>query len=445
MDTFSTFADDIAAQQRRRLTALLQAARRTPRWRRWLAGREPGTLALADLPVMDKATLMQPFEDGVGDPRLALPALRAFMDDGRRAGEPFLGRWWVWHSSGSSGVPGVFVHDAAAMAVYDRLEATRRRLPRPWVRWFDPLYLGERFVFVGAVDGHFASFVSVQRLRRAWPWQAGRWECLSILLPLPELVARLDAMAPTIVATYPSAAVLLADEARAGRLKCRPREVWTGGETLTPAMRQYVEQAFDAAVCHSYGASEFLPIAFDCAHGALHVNADWVILEAVDESLRPVPPGTPSHTVLLSNLANTAQPLLRYDLGDRVVLPPGRCACGSPWPVVQVEGRRDDVLHVPGRAGDRVALLPLAVVAVLEEEAGAFDFHLQQTAPGVLQLSLGAAAARRPDAAARCRKALAALAAAQGAAPLVIRTRSGARSPQAAGAGGKRPRIVGLR
>ena len=30
----------------------------------------------------------------------------------------------------------------------------------------------------------------------------------------------------------------LAEEQAAGRLKIRPREVWTGGETLTPAMRR---------------------------------------------------------------------------------------------------------------------------------------------------------------------------------------------------------------
>lgn len=435
-------ADEIQALQRRRLAALLESARATPRWGRWLQGRDAADVALADLPVTGKHALMRHFADGVADPRLALPALRAFMADGARAGEPFLGRWWAWHSSGSTGVPGVYVQDMAAMAIYDRLEATRRRQPRPLVRWLDPFALAERFVFVGAVDGHFASFVSVQRLRRAWPWLADRWQCLSILLPLPELTARLDALAPTIVATYPTAAVLLAEEARAGRLRCRPREVWTGGETLTPAMRAHVEAAFDAPVVHSYGASEFLPIAFDCAAGALHVNADWVILEAVDEAHRPVPPGQPSHTTLLTNLANAAQPLLRFDIGDRIVLPPGRCTCGSPWPVVQVQGRRDDVLRVPGRAGHDVALLPLAVVAVLEEEAGAFDFQLRQTAPGVLQLGLGPLAARGRDTGARCRRALAALAQAQGAAPLRITTRRiGALAP---GGSGKRQRIVAL-
>jgi phenylacetate-CoA ligase len=84
----------------------------------------------------------------------------------------------VWHSSGSTGQQGFFVQDALAMAVYDALEATRRHSARPWLRLWDPLFLSERFAFVGATSGHFASIVSLQRLRRANP-------CCSTGRPFP--------------------------------------------------------------------------------------------------------------------------------------------------------------------------------------------------------------------------------------------------------------------
>ena len=35
---------------------------------------------------------------------------------------------------------------------------------------------------------------------------------------------------------------------------------------------------------------------------------------------RPVPAGRLSHTTLLTNLANHLQPLIRFDIGDRIVL-----------------------------------------------------------------------------------------------------------------------------
>ena len=337
------------------------------------------------------------------------------------------------------------MHDAAALAVYDALEATRRAPPRPWARWLDPLYLGERFAFVGATGGHFASHVSVMRLRRAYPWATQRWRSLSILQPLPDLVRELNALQPTILATYPTAAALLADEARAGRLKVRLHEVWTGGETLGGGVRSFVEQQFGCALRNSYGASEFLPIAWECAAGHLHVNADWVMLEAVDAQRRPVPAGTLSHTTLLTNLANHVQPIIRFDIGDRIVLHDGageRCACGSALPVVQVQGRRDDTLLVRGRGGHAVPLLPLALTTVLEEQAGTFDFQLQQTAPDALRLCLGPGAARGERARQRCRVALADFAAQQGAAGLRISVRAPAQLPL--GRTGKLKRIVAL-
>ena len=89
---------------------------------------------------------MRHFDDWVTDPELRLDALRAFTTDRSRIAEPFLGRYVVWESSGSSGEPGIFVQDATAMAVYDALEALRRPELRPLRRLLDPWCLGERIV-----------------------------------------------------------------------------------------------------------------------------------------------------------------------------------------------------------------------------------------------------------------------------------------------------------
>ncbi|MFO1287781.1 MAG: phenylacetate--CoA ligase family protein [Rubrivivax sp.] len=443
-------AAGIAARQARRLAQLLDAARRTKRYAalpRAAARAATTTTAqsLAALPPCTKRLLMHDFTARITDPAVTLPSLREFISHPERAGQPYLGRYWAWESSGSSGEPGLYLHDAEAMTIYDALEATRRSSPRPWSRWFDPLYLGERLAFVGATGGHFASHVSLERLRIAWPALTTNWKSLSILQPLPDLVAALNAMQPTILATYPTAASMLAEEAQAGRLRLRLEEVWTGGETLGDSARACVEQAFGCALRNSYGASEFLPIAWECGARRLHVNADWVILEAVDAEGRAVPPGTQSHTTLLTNLANHVQPLIRFDIGDRIVLHDATaapCPCGCALPVVQVQGRRDDTLVVRGKGSERVPLLPLALTTVLEDEAGAFDFQLQQTAPDALRLVLGPNAARGERARQRCRSALAEFARRQGANALRI---SVAAMPQLPlGRTGKLKRVVAM-
>lgn len=433
-------AAGIARRQRLRLTALLQAACAGPLYGPLLAGRDLRSLPLQALPVMHKRELMQRFGDWVADPQLRLPALQRFVADASCIGDPFLGRYTVWESSGSSGEPGLFVQDAAAMAVYDALEAHRRIARSAWQACCDPLGLCERFAFVGATGGHFASTVSVERLRRLNPWLAPALHSVSFLQPLPALVAELNALQPTTLATYPSAAVMLATEQQAGRLHIRPQQVWTGGETLTPAMRQHVEQAFGCAVTNSYGASEFLALASECRCGQLHLNSDWAILEPVDEQGRAVPAGEPGASVLLTNLANHVQPLIRYDLGDRVTLQAEPCACGSPLPVLQVQGRCDDTLWLQDANGLAVPLLPLALSTVLEDDAGLFEFQLRQQNEHTLLLTSAQPGAQADRALARGREALQRFLLRQGAAGVTVLCRAGEAPLQQRS--GKSPRVI---
>jgi len=88
-----------------------------------------------------------------------------------------------------------------------------------------------------------------------------------------------------------------------------------------------------------YACSECDYVAFQCAHRNYHVNADWVILEPVDSEDHPIKAGLASHTVLLTNLANYVQPIIRYELGDSVTLLAECCPCGNQLPAVRIEGR----------------------------------------------------------------------------------------------------------
>jgi phenylacetate-coenzyme A ligase PaaK-like adenylate-forming protein len=430
----------LAERRRRRLVALLERAHeRSPRYRRILAGRDPKHARLQDLPIAHKRELMDDFEDWVGDAALDRGALERFCADRRRIAEPFRERYVVWESSGSTGEPAIFVQDAAAMAVYDALEALRRPGLRAAQRWLDPWGLNDRTVFLGAVGGHFASNVSVERLRRLNPLLAKRLHAVSFLQPLDDLRRALERHEPTVLATYPSAAVLLAEEKLAGRLRIAPKEIWTGGETLTPAMRRHIHEAFGCPVVNSYGASEFLALASECNEGRMHVNSDWAVLEAVDEAGRAVGRGTMGARTLLTNLANHVQPIIRYDLGDRVRIEADTCPCGSHLPVIDVEGRADDTLHLAARASKRRSVLPLALSTVLEE-AGLFDFQLVQRGPAELELrtaqkGLGAEAALR-----RGRSALAAFLDSQGADGVDIRCQPG--EPLACGRSGKVRRVI---
>lgn len=430
----------VARWQRDRLRYLLAAARRgSALYRERLAHLSDDPDTIAHVAPVSRDELMGRFSEWVTDPQLVLSELQAFTADPSCVGQSYLGRYLVWESSGTSGVPGIFVQDARAMAVYDALEAMRRSPDQRMRRWLDPLYLSERMAFVGANDGHFASFVSVERLRQLQPWLAPSLRSFSILQPVDALVDALNAFTPTVLASYPTVALLLAEQAERGRLKVGLREVWTGGETLSPAVRQRIEAALGCRVRNSYGTSEFLAMAWECEAGQLHLNTDWLLLEPVDEYNRSVPLGQPSSGVLLTSLANTVQPLIRYAMGDRMTMHPDRCGCGSPFPVIDVQGRRDDILRMRGLTGD-VALLPLALSTVLEEQAGVFDFQLLQRDDSTLVLRLPLAGHAGREALKCCRAALQSFAVAQGALPIRVLGELGQVVPR--GRSGKACRIV---
>ena len=431
----------IAARQRSRLAHLIDATVRGSRlYRERLQGLVPARTPLSALPVLDRAELIERFDDWVTDPQLKLAQLRAFTADATRIGEPYLDKYLVWESSGTSHLSGVFVQDARAMAVYDALEALRRSTPRPLQRWFDPLLLAERIAFVGATTGHFASMVSMQRLRQLNPFMAQSLRCFSILQSTSALLEELNAFAPTVIATYPTVAALLADLAAQGTLQFKPREIWTGGETLSSAVRRHVEKVLGCVLRNSYGASEFMSIGWECGHGQMHANTDWLILEPIDAQGQPVPAGQASHSTLLTNLANFVQPLIRYDLGDQITVHPEGCDCGSSLPVIEVQGRRDDPLLMAGQNRRQVTLLPLALTTVLEDEAGVFNFQLRQQDDHTLVLRLDLLGAEAAAAAARCVNALEKFAVTQGLAKLRVLTELGRAVPR--GRSGKPQRVV---
>jgi len=407
---FDDLADDAARRstRRRRIAEMLGHARANSTFYRRHYRNVPEDCAeLQAYPPVTRARLMAHFDDWVTDPQLRLHELQAFIRDPERIAEPWLGKYSVWTSSGTTGVPGIYVQDPEALAVYAALLTIRFEFgpltPDPWQLAGAPA----RMALVAATGGHFAGVVWWERQCRLHPMLAAQTRVFSILEPIGELVARLNEWQPAFLGSYPTLLSLLEREQREGRLDIHPRALWSGGEALTASERASIEQGFGCKVLEDYGASECMQIAFGCRHGRLHLNDDWVVLEPVDEHWRPVPAGQPSATVLLTNLANRVQPVIRYDLGDSVTMDTTPCACNNRRPSVRVQGRRDDVLVLDGAGGAPVRVLPLAIETVIEEEAGIHRFQLTQTAHDALCLRVEGHDARQR--ASGCRRAAKAL------------------------------------
>jgi len=371
-----------------RFDALTRTVReRSPFYRDAWKHLPAGPLRLAQLPVVTKRALMAAFDDWCTDREVTRAAVEQFLANRAHIGERFLDRYVVWTSSGSTGELGIYVQDAGALAAYDAL--VNAQLAGPVFAgcdWPAVAACGGRSALITADTDHFASIASWRRLALGKPWLD--MKSFAVTQPVPDIVRALNAYQPAFVSSYPTVLALLADEQAAGRLAIRPAALWSGGEGLSLPARREIERVFGCPLLNEYGASECLTIGHGCTKGWLHFNADWVMLEPVDRAFRPTPPGELSHTVLLTNLANTVQPIIRYDLGDSVRAKVGACACGSPLPAIKVEGRSDDVLELRTRDGALVHLVPLALTTVIEDATALHRFQVVQRRQDCLALRL---------------------------------------------------------
>ena len=116
-------------------------------------------------------------------------------------------------------------------------------------------------------------------------------------------------------------------------------------------------------------------------HHGIHLFEDTTLVENVDGDGQPVPAGQPGSRLLVTNLYNLVQPLLRLEVTDLVTLDPDPCPCGRTLVrVAAIHGRSDDVLSLAARGGGRVAVHPLQF-ALLTREPQVREFQVVQDGP----------------------------------------------------------------
>jgi putative adenylate-forming enzyme len=385
------------------------AVTRSPYYRERFAGLPLDSVSLAALPTLDKEAVMDFWDDLVTVPELRLADVEAHLD-GVQRDEYLRGRFRAMATGGTTGRRGVFVFDrrewSACLAGFLRWSEwsdTRPRLPRlrvASVSATSPVHMTARFGL--SID------FGLHRLLR-----------LSAGDPIDELSAALARFRPDTLIGYPSALSLLAVEQLEGRLDISPRTVSTTSEVRTPEMTERIRAAWGVEPFDVYGITEVGIFAVDCErHGGQHLFEDMAIVEVVDEAGRTVPDGEPGARLLVTNLFNRTQPLIRYELDDLVTISPEPCPCGRPLRVIaQLDGRSDDILHLPGPGG-AVAVHPHAVRSPLARFAELAQYRIVHDTQG-LHVALVLRAGAPPDTAERVTAGLRDALAALGAQPRV--------------------------
>jgi phenylacetate-coenzyme A ligase PaaK-like adenylate-forming protein len=358
--------------QRDRLRALLATAiDRSPFHRRRLVGVDPSTFEVHDLasvPVMTKADMMGAFDDVVTDRRVTRSGAEQAVAATTTVPRPIAGDYVVLASGGSSGERGLFVFAAPTFAEF------ASTLMRPAVGRLgigSPSAPAPRIAFVAAASPIHATGCAPCMLEGG----PVEFDPVPVTLGLAVIVERLNALQPRVLYGYPSILARLAREQLDGRLRIAPVAISTTSETLLDPMRDALREAFGVPVLNIYGSSEGLVGATE-PDGSVHAFAsDSCIVELVDEHDQPVAPGTPSASILVTNLYNTVQPLIRFRIEDRLVRQPDATAHGHLRAVV--EGRAPELL----RYGD-LTVHPLVLTSPLTASPAVVEHQVRQTPTG---------------------------------------------------------------
>jgi len=193
-------------------------------------------------------------------------------------------------------------------------------------------------------------------------------------LPTAEIVRRLNAAQPPALLAYAAKLAELAREQRAGRLRLSLRSVTTMTEAVSAAERAAIGDAFGVPVTDLFVSTEGLVGQSEPGDPVLTFAADTCLAECTDGAGRPVPDGVASAKVLVTNLHNLTQPLIRYELTDRFT-PDGVSAAGCLR--ARVDGRSDDQFRYGA-----VSVHPFVIGAVLLRIPAVRELQVRQTERG---------------------------------------------------------------
>jgi len=307
---------------------------------------------------------------GVGDlgrlPFLTKPLIRQHSDALRSERARGLARF---NTGGSSGEPLIFFigtqrvsHDVAA-----KWRATR---------WWD-VDIGDREIVVWGSPIELGSQDRVRWVRDTLM----RTELLPAFemsdARVDEFVERIRMRQPKMLFGYPSAISHIAKRAEQSGKRLDDvgiKVVFCTSERLYDHQRDVIETLFGCPVANGYGGRDAGFIAHQCPHGSMHITAEDIVVEIVDEQGQVVPPGV-SGEIVVTHLATSDYPFIRYRTGDVGTLTEEVCECGRGLPVLKdIQGRATDFIV----AADGTVMHGLSLIYILRDLPEVQSFKIVQ-------------------------------------------------------------------
>ena len=183
---------------------------------------------------------------------------------------------------------------------------------------------------------------------------------------------------PKMLFGYPSVYHLLAKTAQAHGIAMDNlgiNVVFVTSERLYPYQRELISKVFGAPVANGYGGRDAGFIAHECPAGGMHLSFEDIVVEIVDPASGEVLPAGQSGEIVVTHLATSEFPFVRYRTGDIATLSTKSCSCGRSLPMLEsIEGRSTDFVV----ASDGTMMHGLALIYILRDINGIEAFKITQ-------------------------------------------------------------------
>ena len=194
---------------------------------------------------------------------------------------------------------------------------------------------------------------------------------------LDQFVARIRERRPKMLFGYPSAINHIATHAQRRGIPLNDlgvKVVFCTSERLYDHQREAISNAFACRVANGYGGRDAGFIAHECPAGSMHITAEDVIVEIVDEQGNVQPAGI-SGEIVVTHMATSDFPFIRYRTGDIGMLGNTPCSCGRGLPLLkEIQGRSTDFVI----ASDGTVMHGLALIYILRDLPAVRAFKIIQ-------------------------------------------------------------------
>ena len=194
---------------------------------------------------------------------------------------------------------------------------------------------------------------------------------------LDQFIATIRSMRPKMLFGYPSALTHIARHAHKRGVTMDDLGIcvnFVTSERLYGDQRATISQVFGCPVANGYGGRDAGFIAHECPAGGMHITADDLVVEIINDTGEVQPPGVAGE-IVVTHLSTNDFPFIRYRTGDVGVLDTKLCTCGRGLPLLkEIQGRSTDFVV----AADGTMMHGLSLVYILRDMPGVQSFKVVQ-------------------------------------------------------------------